>query len=93
MSIIAMVIMVLVAERCAPYASWGMLGIFAEKSEQEFITAYGLLSFPRTVFGVSVMLSSLVDYYFPGLFADVLFIASLAAYVATMMFDIFRAAR
>lgn len=93
MIIIGTIILILISERSVPYGVWGIAGMFSEKSEREFITAYGLVSFPRTAFGASLLISSVVSYFFPGIFADVMFVLSLVCHVLTILFDTLRAAR
>ena len=94
MQVIGFALLFLIAERSIPYGVWGYACRASPYTEEEFIAKYGLISFPRTLLGIAMVLSGGFDYLLPELplLTGGIFVFVLAAYIGCLGRDVLRAA-
>lgn len=94
MKVIALVVLFLICERAVPLGVWGYAARLSRRTQREFIEKFGLVSFPRTILGVAMVVSGGLEYLLPSApyLSGTIFVLALAAYVACTVRDTLRAA-
>jgi len=95
MKFLLTIIGIILADRAIPYGAWGYGAKFYKMHEREFFRRYGLISFPRTFFGVTTCVAAGLNLILP-ISADIqglLMIVFSILFGMAALFDVWKAGR